>query len=618
MPEKVMPGQTLLIRAEVKDNIWIKDVKAKIETDAEPDTIRLILNDGSKRNGVYERGWISHDTSDKQGYEVIVTATNIFGKSISMMIPYEDPTQSHNASEIVGGTFTGNYSFAGGNINIEGNLTVNKALIVNSTILLKPESNPANMTGYARLYYKPNDLDTYSKLLLHMDGSAGSTTFTDSAASKTVTNAESHDSYTKLMLHMEGADTSTTFTDTETTPKTVTANGNAQIDTAQSKFGGASGLFDGTGDYLTLADSADWYFGTGVFTIDFWFRFNVVSESAVYVDRTDNTNYMLLRIAGTWLNTFCNEAGVTMFSATVEGLTFSANTWYHIAVVRYGTGQNNMYIFVDGVSKTITWTNTLPADYSFPDHGEGLYIGNSGTGILEFNGWLDEFRVSKGIARWTANFAPPGSAYGNVSYNTTSYKFGTAAGEFHGSGDYLSLADTTDWNFWNEDFTVDFWIRLSATGTYYELLSQHINDDNRYELYYPGNGQLWISIYEGAVQKALIYTNDAVITASNTWYHIAFVRSGNTAYIFLNGVSQTLSTTTAFSAAIGDLAATLQIGARSGLYNFAGYIDELRISKGTARWTSAFDVPTSAYSIGSAGGLVFTYQNGTTKTLAGE
>src|SRR3990167_5725818 len=75
------------------------------------------------------------------------------------------------------------------------------------------------------------------------------------------------DSYTQLLLHCDGVDAATTFTDE--IGKAVTANGNAQIDTAQKKFGTASGLFDGTGDYLSLADSDDWNFGAGDFTIDF-------------------------------------------------------------------------------------------------------------------------------------------------------------------------------------------------------------------------------------------------------------------------------------------------------------------------------------------------------------
>ena len=95
------------------------------------------------------------------------------------------------------------------------------------------------------------------------------------------------DSYTKALLHMDGSDGSTTFTDESGT--TWTANGNAQIDTAQSKFGGASGLFDGASDYLQTPYTADHNTGTGDFTIDQWIRFNsVATTQTLFARRTSN------------------------------------------------------------------------------------------------------------------------------------------------------------------------------------------------------------------------------------------------------------------------------------------------------------------------------------------
>ncbi|MCH7827478.1 MAG: hypothetical protein IIC75_05850 [Bacteroidetes bacterium] len=88
------------------------------------------------------------------------------------------------------------------------------------------------------------------------------------------------DNFTKLMLHMNGTDTSTVFTDDSASAHSVTANGNAQIDTAQSVFGGASGLFDGTGDYLSIPDNADFDVGGGDWCVDFRVRFNTVPTGA--------------------------------------------------------------------------------------------------------------------------------------------------------------------------------------------------------------------------------------------------------------------------------------------------------------------------------------------------
>ena len=111
-------------------------------------------------------------------------------------------------------------------------------------------------------------IDSYTKLMLHADGSDQGTSFTDSSSgAKTVTNTESYDSYTKLMLHMEN-----NVTDSAA-GKTVT-NNNATFSSSVYKMGGYAGVFNGSNAYLSLADSDDWNFGSGDFTVDFWVRFN--------------------------------------------------------------------------------------------------------------------------------------------------------------------------------------------------------------------------------------------------------------------------------------------------------------------------------------------------------
>ena len=131
-------------------------------------------------------------------------------------------------------------------------------------------------------------VDSYTKLMLHADGSDQGTSFTDSsAASKTVTNIEAYDSSTKLMFHMEGSGAS--FTDSATS-KTVTTNNDVTQTTAQYKWGTRSAVFDGSGDYLSLADSGDWDFGSGDFTIDSWVRFNSVSGQLMLLSQWNELN----------------------------------------------------------------------------------------------------------------------------------------------------------------------------------------------------------------------------------------------------------------------------------------------------------------------------------------
>lgn len=211
------------------------------------------------------------------------------------------------------------------------------------------------------------------------------------------------DSYTKALLHMDGADASTTFIDES--GKSWTANGNAQIDTAQSKFGGASGLFDGTGDYLNTANSADFDFGTGDWTVDFWIRRNGTKALPHVISGRGaaSTGWAI------GLGDSDNKIRV-VYLAAVKILTVGTVadlTWTHIAVVRYG---NTVSAYLNGVADANT--DDCTGD-SINTEGTGVVIGRAlvDTNDYYWNGWIDEIRVSKGIARWTANFTPPTGEY---------------------------------------------------------------------------------------------------------------------------------------------------------------------------------------------------------------
>src|SRR5262245_10600539 len=101
--------------------------------------------------------------------------------------------------------------------------------------------------------------------------------WTDSSAPPTQTIYDKIDETTPgeiFLCHFEGTDGSTTFVDSSTFPNVITPSGNAQIDNAQFKFGSTSGLFDGSGDYLTVTMRSDFAVGYEDLTVDFWVRFN--------------------------------------------------------------------------------------------------------------------------------------------------------------------------------------------------------------------------------------------------------------------------------------------------------------------------------------------------------
>lgn len=215
--------------------------------------------------------------------------------------------------------------------------------------------------------------------------------------------------YTKALLHMNGADASTTFTDES--GKTWSAVGNAQIDTAQSKFGGASGLFDGVVDYLESAASVDWQgFGTTAlsFTVDFWTKVNSATDTAFVAQVADANNFWQFDrlTASSTLNFRLRVGGVDVVS--LAGTNFFTDTnWHHVALVKAGgVSAADYYLFKDGTQISTVNDNSTGAFSGVLRVG-----GGGGAGFGSLNGWIDEFRLSNGVARWTANFTPPTSEY---------------------------------------------------------------------------------------------------------------------------------------------------------------------------------------------------------------
>lgn len=231
---------------------------------------------------------------------------------------------------------------------------------------------------------------------------------------------EGNDAFTKILLHMNGTDASTTFTDNNAggSAHTWTAVGNAQLDTALIKFGTASGLFDGTGDWVQTPDSADFALGTSDWTAEAWF--NLVGVSAAggnicgqgdssitaaatsfFIGRVGATNTMQVQVS--------NGTSIIVLAGTTAFSNLLNPGWHHIAVVRTG---NVIKLFIDGVQEggDAAFTGTIP------NIATTFTVGaRSDAGGSTWNGWIDEFRLSVGIARWTENFIPPSFAYDVVA-----------------------------------------------------------------------------------------------------------------------------------------------------------------------------------------------------------
>lgn len=194
----------------------------------------------------------------------------------------------------------------------------------------------------------------------------------------------------KLNCHMSGANGGTTFTDTSTGAKTVTANGNVQTSTAQARIGSSSALFDGTGDFLTLADSADWDF-PGDFSIETQIRTAATTRQILLSNYQGASNGVTLQISLTTSGRIhVNMSGDGSELDTGSGYTpISANTWAHVKVSRVG---NLLILFVEGEAVHTATDSTSTTSTV------GLYIGRLTTAstVIDFNGYMQEVRVVKG------------------------------------------------------------------------------------------------------------------------------------------------------------------------------------------------------------------------------
>jgi hypothetical protein len=416
------------------------------------------------------------------------------------------------------------------------------------------------------------------------------------------------------------------FIDTSASPKTITVNGNTSVQRF-NPFGastaystsviGGSGYFDGTGDYLQIADSSAFTFGSGDFTVEFWIYSSNTSLTLIIGQNNGNPSPSSfdVRYNGTTITGNIFSSGTTY--AVAESM--SKNAWHHVALVRNGT---SLRIYVDGVSTSSTAVSTV----SVNDSSNVLRIGASSetTPDYYFNGYMTDARIVKGTAVYTANFTPPtapltaitntslltnftnGAIFdnammsdletvGNAQISTSVKKYGTGSLAFDGSGDYLTTPNSPNLNFGSGDFTIELWL-YSTVGTSNEsVVNKGYNNAGNlsYLLFLDSNTLGFFASSNGTSFD--IANNVSMGTATqNTWVHFAASRSGSSIRLFRNG---TLINTVTSSATIYTGTTNLYIGSSdSGGLNFNGYIDDLRITKGFARYTANFTAPTSALS----------------------
>ncbi len=219
-----------------------------------------------------------------------------------------------------------------------------------------------------------------------------------------------------LLLPMNGANNYTVFTDYSQTPKTITRYGGTKTVTAQSKYYGSSGYFDGDGDHLSVPDRNAYVDFTKPFTFETWVRLdaNSTTERELFSSTFDSNFY------GHYWDCFNGKSSFgfctvqnpqTWAAQSVEissGVT--PGVWHHIAVSKTDT---HLRMFLNGVTRS---TLVLSQTITNTTYGTAAWIGGySNVAAKSINGHLQDYRITAGIARYTADFTPPSRLLPGIS-----------------------------------------------------------------------------------------------------------------------------------------------------------------------------------------------------------
>jgi hypothetical protein len=399
------------------------------------------------------------------------------------------------------------------------------------------------------------------------------------------------------------------FADNSTNAFTITVSGTPKV-TSFSPFAnskaitlaanGGSVFVNGAGDRLTTTESL----GSGDFTVEFWAYTLNAGDDAFFDTRTVNNSGSGLTF------TALNSTTVRIYDSgirlSVTGVSY-LNQWVHFAVER---SSGTITIYVNGTSGGSVANTTNYSDTAF-SIGDSQHYGDT-------DAYISNFRLVKGSAVYGGNFTPPTApltavtntalllnfedaaifnyaalnnigTIGNADISTSVVKYGTGSLAFDGTGDYLTVypEGNTNLDFGSGDFTVECWFYANSlsASSYAALMGFHNANTSEWAAYVRSNGVFFYG-------SAATLTGSGTVNTS-TWHHFAASRSGSIIRVFLDG-TQVDSGLVSGTYITGGL--LFRVGEDNNGTNpaFNGYIDDLRITKGLARYTSTFTPPEAA------------------------
>jgi hypothetical protein len=377
---------------------------------------------------------------------------------------------------------------------------------------------------------------------------------------------------------------------------------------------GGSGYFDGSGDYLSADSLNIGNFGTADFTVEGWFYLTTapVNYIAVCETRLSGATTTGWTVAIDGSGSFYVYSGAFIVQSSSGAI--ESNTWYHYAYTREsGTHR----LFLNG---SLIGSSTTSRTYS----DDNFRVGANLAGLEPFTGYESDVRVVKGTAVYTSAFTPPTApltavtntefllnfqdsaipdlsginnidTVGNAKVSASDpTKYGSNAMQFDGTGDYLQIPDTEAFNLGDGDFTLECWFnaRNLDSSSNYGLISSSTNTSNFWTLRIRNSTDDGIQFRAYQSANLVDINQGADFTTSDTWVHVAVTREGSTFRLFKDG---TLVDSATYSGSFSKQSTNL-IGNvfLSQTQTMDGFMDDVRITKGIARYTSNFTPPTDA------------------------
>ena len=374
---------------------------------------------------------------------------------------------------------------------------------------------------------------------------------------------------------------------------------------------GGSVYFNGSTDWITAPMNTAI---TGDFTAECWIycTASAAAYNGIFAKRTSGSTYspFLLGLSaggsGTSIALLLSTSGSSWnINTTFGAVTF--NQWNHIALVRNGSAINCYLNGTSVYSGTLSGTLYNPADA----FSVGALAAN---GYGPFNGYISNVRLVIGTAVYTSAFTPPTAPVtaitntqllvkgtnagvydstakndiitaGTVQISTAQSKFGTSSIVFNGSSDGLTVPASQNFVFGTGDFTIEFWMRSSSSATSMNLLWM---TSSWAIIVYSNSNIYWQTVQ---ASSSLVNASYGTLMDGN-WHHVAACRTSNAFKLYIDG-SQVLTGTDSTNYTINN---QINIGSLGGYGWYNGYMDDIRITKGYARYTgSSFTVPSAAF-----------------------